>query len=241
MSINLNARQDMSWLFSGSNQGAGSSASSSMSWLGDYAGIKNGSYGKLMKAYYSEASSDRVSASVKKIQGKTDAELKEQKTELSEAGKAADKLKTASETLLKKGKDSVFEKEEDSAVYDAVSSFVKGYNDTLKAAAGTLDKNVGSRVNSMTGNTAVYTKQLANIGITIGEDKTLSIDKDTFMSADKSKVQSLFQGNGSFAYQTSAQASLLSMAAENAVSATGLYSASGNNSYSTGNLFNNFF
>ena len=43
-------KTDYSSLFSSVGSGSGN-------WLADYASIKNGSYGKLMKAYYAEAKS----------------------------------------------------------------------------------------------------------------------------------------------------------------------------------------
>lgn len=240
MSINIGSRQDVSYLFSGMN--SQSTTESAMGWLGDYASIKNGSYGKLLKAYYSDTLNDTLSSKVKDSADKTvKADQSQKKEELSKVDKNADALKASADVLLKKGKDSVFSKEEESAVYDAVSNFVKEYNQTLTAAAKSSDSTVANRVNNMTNNTSIYAKQLAGIGITVGEDKLLSLDKDAFMKADRTKVQSLFQSNGSFGYQTSAQASLIGNAAESAVSSTGLYSASGNQNYSTGNLFNNFF
>lgn len=46
-------KPDYSHLFSSVGSAAGNAASSN--WLGDYAAIKNGSYGKLMKAYYADS------------------------------------------------------------------------------------------------------------------------------------------------------------------------------------------
>ena len=50
MSINIQAKTNYSFLFSGLSSTASNAASSN--WLADYASIKNGSYAKLMKAYY---------------------------------------------------------------------------------------------------------------------------------------------------------------------------------------------
>lgn len=239
--MRIGMMQDYSYLFSGMNQSKNSNTSAaSMNWLGDYASIKNGSYGKLMKAYYSEASHDRVSSLAKDSVKKTGSELKGMKAELSKVQTGADALKKSAEALAGKGANSVFEKEDKNAVYDAVSSFVKGYNDTVKAAGASTDRNVTSRVNSMTGNTGIYAKALEGVGITIGEDKTLSINRDTFDQADPNKIKNLFQGNGTFGYQTSVQASMIASAAENKLSETGLYTAGGTQQFSTGNLFNYF-
>lgn len=243
MSIRIGARQDTSFLFTQMNNKNSSGVGGSMSWLGDYASIKNGSYGKLMKAYYSESGNDRVSAlakdSVKKTNSdKTLSEWKTTKQELSNVDSAADSLKSSADAMLKKGKDSVFEKEDKDAAYDAVSGFVKNYNETVKAAGSVSNKSVAGRLSGLTGNTGIYAKKLSEIGITVNDDKTLSIDKEAFQKADLSKAQELFEGNGSFGYRTSAQAGLLGNAAENAVSSMGTYSATGSTNYSTGNLFN---
>ena len=50
MSINIQAKTNYSFLFSGLSSSASNALSGN--WLADYASIKNGSYGKLMKAYY---------------------------------------------------------------------------------------------------------------------------------------------------------------------------------------------
>ncbi len=48
MSINVNAKNDYSFLFSGMSGSSGAN----LNFLSDYASIKNGSYGKLLKSYY---------------------------------------------------------------------------------------------------------------------------------------------------------------------------------------------
>ena len=56
MGINIQMRNDYSYLFSSLNTSKTGSAGN-LSFLSDYAAIKNGSYGKLMKAYYAETGS----------------------------------------------------------------------------------------------------------------------------------------------------------------------------------------
>ena len=53
MNINVRARTDVSFLFS--SLGSGAAGVGGSNFLSDYASIKNGSYAKLMKAYYSAA------------------------------------------------------------------------------------------------------------------------------------------------------------------------------------------
>ena len=67
MGITIQTKTDYSFLFSGlSTSNTGSGFGMSGSWLSDYASIKNGSYGKLMRAYYNETSNDSVSALAEK-------------------------------------------------------------------------------------------------------------------------------------------------------------------------------
>ena len=63
MSINIQAKTDVSYLFSSLGSGEAGVAGSNL--LADYASIKNGSYAKLMKAYYSENADDAVKSAVK--------------------------------------------------------------------------------------------------------------------------------------------------------------------------------
>ena len=65
MSISIQSRNDYSYLFNSMNNNSGNSLSS-MNWLSDYNSIKSGSYGKLMKAYYSSATEESTSKSESK-------------------------------------------------------------------------------------------------------------------------------------------------------------------------------
>lgn len=66
-SSKYNTNQDYSFLF-----GAAQSASTSGSFsLSDYASIKNGSYGKLLKAYYANQDAEKVSSDKDSVQKST--------------------------------------------------------------------------------------------------------------------------------------------------------------------------
>lgn len=249
MSMGINAKQDMSFLFSGLSSQKGAVGGMN-NFLGDYASIKNGSYGKLMKAYYGTTSASKEVSSIasKNQSTATDAEKKS----LAKVQTSSDELKDAADKLLSTGKNSVFNKvstegnaektyDKDS-IYSAVSSFVNKYNDALKAASDSGTKSVASRVDSMAGNAIANARALSSVGISINEDSTLKIDKDSFMKADMAKVQSLFQGAGSFGYQASAQASMMNFAAENAANKQANYTASGTYfNADAGALFNTYF
>ncbi len=236
ISINVNTKQDYSYLFSSLNK---SDSTGMSSLLGDYASIKNGSYGKLMKAYYKGNAKDEVNTLAKK--NSTDVKQTQEVKNLTKVSANTDALKTSADKLLEKGSDSVYEKSAED-IYQAVSDFVKDYNSVVSSAEDINDSLTINRVGSMESNTTLYAKQLANVGITVKSDNTLAIDKDAFLQADMKQVQSLFQGAGSFGYQTSAQASLIDYAADHAANQNSTYTQSGLfNSSSTGNLFNSYF
>ena len=56
--INVDSRQDYSYLF----QGLSGGSMGNLNFLSDYASIRNGSYGKLMKAYYGTGQTSSTSS-----------------------------------------------------------------------------------------------------------------------------------------------------------------------------------
>ena len=79
--------------------------------------------------------------------------------------------------------------------------------------------------------TAVYTKSLADVGISVNYDNTLSVDKEMLEKADINDLKTLFNGVTSFAYRTSQKADSLGLAAKQS-SGTSLYGSNGSyNSY----------
>lgn len=256
MSINIQTKQDVSYLFSSLGSSVANVASSN--FLGDYASIKNGSYAKLMKAYFAKDSSDSVK-SLAKDTTKNKTVTSEEAKALTKVQSTTDALKEAADALLVKGSKSVFEKKDVTktdangvettskeydieGIYKAVNSFVTGYNQVINAVDAVDVSSITNRASNMVNNSIANLKLLNKIGISINADSTLSLDKDTFMKSDMSKVQALFQGTGSYGYQVSAQASMMNFAADNAASKASTYTVSGTyNNYSTGNLFNSYF
>ena len=254
MSINIQAKTNYSFLFSGLSSAASNAASGN--WLADYASIKNGSYAKLMKAYYGKDSASKTAASsITKKNTTTDTAKKA----LAKVETATDALKESADALLATGKKDLFAQKDittkdengvetttkgydTNAIYNAVNSFVKNYNSVMSAVDDVTDSSVINRTESMGNTTIANSKQLAKIGITLKDDGTLSLDKDTFMKADMSTVKSLFQGNGSYGYRVSAQSSMINFAADHASTRTGLYTGAAGYSgiYNTGNLFSSY-
>lgn len=255
MSINVKAKTDVSFLFSSLGSGAAGVANSN--FLIDYASIKNGSYAKLMKAYYSETASDSVKTIAKNSNTASKALTSEESKAYAKVQTNTDALKESADALLGKalfekkdittkdanGVENTVQDYDKDAIYKAVNSFVTNYNSVVSSVENTDNSTVARRTANMTNATASNQKALSNIGISINTDGTLSLDKDTFMNADMSKVKSLFNGSGSYGYQVSAQASLINYAADNAVNKGSYYGVNGtySSSFSSGNLFNNYF
>ena len=83
-----NSNVDFSVLFSGTSD---SSSVGNTNMLSDYAAIKNGSYGKLMKAYYAKQDAEKLSG-----KGDTSQRLTLMKTSADSLKKSADALNDSS-------------------------------------------------------------------------------------------------------------------------------------------------
>ena len=84
---------------------------------------------------------------------------------------------------------------------------------------------------------------LASIGIEIGEDNKLTVDKDKLMKADAETVKSMLGSVGSYGYRVSASASMINFNAEYEASRANTYTNSGkySDNYNTGNLYDTLF
>lgn len=264
ISINVNAKPDYSYLFQSLTTSSGSSLGN-LSILADYASIKNGSYGKLMKAYYAKDSSDSsasssTSVSKNKADKKSISTASDTAKTLTAIEESADELKESADTLLTTGSKSVFAKKsvttqdeygfdkttkeyDTDAIYKAVSAFAKDYNDLIGKAGDSNTTSIQNKVTSLTNTTKVNEKLLSDVGITINKDNTLSVDEETFKKADMNTVKSLFNGTGSYAYNVSARASLIDYAASTESAKANTYTGLGtySNSYSTGSILDYMF
>lgn len=263
MSINIHSKQDYSTLFAGLYTSSGSSSSNFLGInLSDYACIKSGSYGKLMKAYYSKTRSEEVEKTVnnnktttqtnKTASEDTTKTISKLKSEAASLSDAAEKLNGTDKDSLLAGKE-VTKKEEDGtetktteydrdAIYSAASSFVDKYNTLMASAAKSENTRVVSAYSGLSNLTNANKKALENIGITIGDNKKLTIDKDKFNEADIEKIQSVFQGNYGKGVQN--RADLIEMYAQNdAAKASGLYGSTGTytSQLSSGSLYSSIF
>ena len=243
--MNINLKTDYSILFSSLSSNSSSNSTNSLSnsftFLSDYASIKNGSYGKLLRAYYTQKSDDSTeTSSANKYSSKLGASTSEDTSEtIAKVQSTTDSLKESADALLETGSKSVFKSEDEDAVYNAVSAFVKDYNSVLDATEDVNSISILQQTLSMVNTTKANESLLSKVGITINEDNSLSLDKDTFKNANESTVKTLFNNTGSYAYSVSASASFINYKADTEATKANTYNFSGNYSanYTSGSIF----
>jgi hypothetical protein len=222
--------------------------------LSDYASIKNGSYAKLMKAYYGTNSAS-VSSSVSSLVNSSSTTADQSKT-ISALKSGSSSLKDATDALTETGSKSLFTQKDittkdengvetttkgydTDAIYKQVSAFASAYNSVLSTAADSSNTKVLSAASGMVSQTATNENLLGKIGITIGSDNKLSVDEETFKAADMSTVKALMNGTGSYASSIGTKASLINMyAQQDAAKSSGLYTQSGTYSSLTTSGYN---
>lgn len=181
-------------LSSGSSSIGGMDLLGTSSLLSDYASIKNGSYGKMLNAYYAKlsASEDEDSSSKKSTQAADSA--------ASSSANAAYKSASALNSLD-------YSEENIDKVYSKVSAFIKDYNSMITSATKSSVSSVSQQANYLNNSTYSQYKLLASVGITMNADRTLSIDENTFKKANVGTLKTLFKGSSSFASQVANRAS----------------------------------
>jgi len=207
-----NTNQDYSFLF-----GAAQPVSTGSTFiLSDYASIKNGSYGKLLKAYYANQDAEKMSSSKDSVQ----------KSTLMRTG--ADALKKSADALnndelwekkkIKKkdektGEETEVEDYDWEAITKAVKSFIEDYNDVIEQAGESNSKEVLRNAVWMTGITKSSENVLFKIGIKIGKGNKMELDEDMLKKASIGTLKSIFTGHNSFANKVSMKAGSISNAA----------------------------
>ena len=199
--------------------------------LSDYASIKNGSYGKLMKSYYEiDEKEDAKEANSKNDTDDTDATIRDIKNSTNELKSSAQALYN-SKGLFEKDVNGEYDME---AIYEKVNAFIEDYNSTVKAVGSAETESIAKAGANLVNATTSNVDMLAKLGIKVdGSDFTLSVNKETFMKANISDVKSMFSGVGSFAYQVGAKASRIYSMVEDKVSMSGSFSSSKSDSSSS--------
>lgn len=93
---------------------------------------------------------------------------------------------------------------------DAVKNFVEQYNSEMESLAGSTEKADLGRQATLINNTKKYSSMLKRIGVTVGEDNKLSIDKSKLSVASDRDVRTLLSGDYSYASKIGMSASGIS-------------------------------
>lgn len=231
--MNIKAKTDYSTLF---NSVSNSNSSVDTSFLSDYAQIKNGSYSKLMKAYYSKDSSKEVADVVNKKSSVQSDDAKENAAKLADTERSAENLYST----LKDLSETDFSKEDAAS---KVNSFVKGYNDLITKASDTDSDLIQRKALNLIDATNTSETALSKIGITIKDDDTLSFDEDVFKKAEASDIKGVFSTTKGYGFAAQTQASLIDSQAHYEQLKASTYTSSGNRdkSSTSGSIFDSLF
>lgn len=241
----------LSGLFGG--RGSGSFYGS----LGNYSSIRSGSYKKLLTSYYAKTkAADQKTTANRKSDSRRDdwsTAYTPSNRALTEVRKEADELTASARKLTNQGSQSLFTEKytttkdaetgvttttkgyDRDAIAKAVDTFVSDYNSALKAGRGSTNSNVSRNTSYMAQQTAIYARSLAEVGVTVGKDQTLSVDKDKLKAADIDSLKRVFNGTSSFASLTASRSGSISQSAARAVSTSSIYNRGGGYSNYFGN------
>lgn len=204
-----------------------SSDNSSAFNLSDYAMIKNGTYGKLMKAYYAKEKAEQAFSG-----GDSKPKLSLMAGNAGSMAKSAQALmqdslwekKTIKEKDEKTGEETEKEDYDWKAITKALKSFIDDYNATVEGAGESNNKNVLRNAAWMTKTTSMSERLLNKVGISVGSGNKLELDEDKLKEADISTLKTLFTGHNSYADKMMSKGNAIAMAAANA---GGTYTSSG--------------
>ena len=223
--------------------------------LSEYASIRSGSYGKLMRSYFSMDSTKGTSKSDDSTKNTiedlatTTLTSKDSTKTLAAIESDAKELTDSAKALYTRSNNKVFTKDSGGSydtdkIYKAVKSFADDYNSMLDTAGRSSTNRISQSVSSMKNETSYNEKALKEIGITVDE-KTgkLSVDETTFKSADTEKIKNLFNGTGSYAYSVATKAAMTESYAKSEAAKSNTYTKNGtyNYNYNSGNIFMDMF
>ncbi len=204
----MSMNQGISQMFQGLSSGSGSG---NTNFLADYASIKSGSYGRLMKAYYGSSSNSVSSGSTAKTNNVLEKILEERRNpKVSEDVKEANANLTAGIPTLK---NTVSTLQNDNTYTDtqngqnatdkvasAMKNFVSQYNDVVNAAKKSTMSNKTAYIANMMNTTKANADKLSEIGVTVNANGTLQFNEATMKSAGISKVKEMFNSKDPMSY-----------------------------------------
>lgn len=228
-----------------------SSGESNASLYADYASITNGSYYKLVKAYYEKNGNEKPTNST------LNATTSNMKSQLATIKSDASLVKDASIDLMKQGSKSIFNKKEVleqssgtttmeynvDKIYGAVKKFTDSYNSMVDSATDSNNQSVLQKTLWLVNGTKTNRNMLSNIGITISSDNKLTIDETNFKKADMNQVKGLFQGQGSLTMNAYEKANDIYNIAYNAINTNNFYTSNAgySNILTSGNMYDSLF
>lgn len=206
-----NTGSDYSYLF----QGLSGGNLGNLNFLSDYASIKNGSYSRLMKAYYGTGQGMNTGSSLssgkgsttnildklleEKMHPKVSKEVQKANTELT-AGLSS--LNSAVSTLRNDNTytDTTDGKSAKGKVVSAMKAYVTNYNNVVTTSKDSTLSSKTAYVANMMSSTAANADKLSEIGVTINANGTLMLNEGKLKEADISKVQDLFSSDNILSY-----------------------------------------
>ena len=176
----MNFNYNVSSLFSSLNNST-SGTSGLGSLLSDYSSIRNGSYGKLMKAYYNNVDNGAVKSTYNNaVKNSNTSTAADSSAVIKELQSTTDDLTASARDLYTSGSKSVFQKKsiadengnttqqyDTDAIYKSVKGFVDDYNSVLEAADKSADSKVQNSVTGMINYTKMETNMLGKLGFSI--------------------------------------------------------------------------
>ena len=196
-----------------------SSSSGNSNFLADYASLKSGSYGRLMKAYYGTTvnSSSTSSGTGTRTSNVLDKILEERKNpKVSEEVQEANANLTTGISNLKKTvaslqNDSTYTATQNAQTgqvsqsatdqtVSAMKDYVAQYNDVVNASKKSTMTNKTGYIANVMHTTAANADKLKEIGVTINADGTLMLNEKKLRETDVTKVQDLFSSKDIMSY-----------------------------------------
>ncbi|MDE7321457.1 MAG: hypothetical protein K2N73_01790 [Lachnospiraceae bacterium] len=197
----------MNFWNSNSLYGSNNSSTNLYSLFSERNAIKNGTYKKLLKSYYSSlnGNSDSTSSAGRRrgtnniidklLQEKMYPTVSKETQEAnSNLTSGISSLKSSVSTLQS---EKTYEDTENGStaaekVVSAMKSYVTNYNNVVTASKSSTLTNKTAYVANMMSTTSKFEKDLAEIGVNLKSDGTLQLDETKLKNADLSKVQKLF-------------------------------------------------
>lgn len=238
--IDVSNKQDYSYLFQSLSSSSGGMGN--LNFLSDYASIRNGSYGKLLKTYYAKKQDSGTEGSSKQSRsGDVLDRILEQKKNpkvSKDVQEANANLTTGLSTMrtsvsaLQNSQtytDTANGRSAEDKVASAVKDYVSDYNNVLKAARGSTLTNKTAYVANMMSSAAANADKLSEIGVTVNRDGTLSLSTEKLKETDISKVQELFSTDDIMSYGSVIASRLQFAGAASGAGTTGAASDTGTN------------